>query len=163
MPQTDITYTLKVREIALSHNPYELRISGPTTGAPLIPYTFKISAKDDGDDIKYGIDWDDDDIIDEWLPNDGTFVPSGTELSTQKSWAIPGTYTFKVRAYDTCGGRSDWKYHTIVISNLPDLIASPPTPNTAFEGIPQSYSSIITNQGPTTTGAGFWNHFEFSM
>lgn len=167
MPQTDISYNLQVISVALSHIPYDLRITGPTTGAPSTPYEFKIQAKDDVDAIKYGIDWDNDDIVDEWLPGDGTFVdpkvgPLFGEQSTTKSWAVPGTYTFKVRAYDTCGAHSDWKFHTIVISNLPDLIASPPTPNTAFLGVPQSYSSTITNQGATTTGTDFWNHFEFS-
>lgn len=49
------------------------------------------------------------------------------------------------------------------LSNEPDLVASVPYPTSATSGVPQDYSSTITNQGTAPTGASFTNLFQVSL
>ena len=88
---------------------------GPSTGIIESSYEFSTNTIDpDSDTVKYGWDWDGDDIVDEWT----SFYSSGTVMSTSHSWTFSGTYNIKVKAEDSNGAKSDFSSgNTIVISN----------------------------------------------
>jgi predicted GH43/DUF377 family glycosyl hydrolase len=81
------------------------RPSGPTSGKIGEKYTYTTSAVDqDGDKIKYGWDWDGDQIVDEWTK----LYDSGATIETTHSWDEKGTYEIRVKAMDEHGSESDW-------------------------------------------------------
>lgn len=99
-------------------------ITGPTTGQINTTYAFNLTATDpDNDTIRYGIDWDNNSSVDEWVPGSGQ-VPSGTELSTNHSWSSVGSYTFKALTQDSNGSNSGWTNHTITINPAPAATAN---------------------------------------
>ncbi|HWO07129.1 MAG TPA: hypothetical protein VNM40_00940, partial [Candidatus Paceibacterota bacterium] len=60
------------------------------------PHTISMTSTDpDGDDIKYGIDWNADGSIDELVPPTG-FVPSGTSQQASRTYATTGEKTVRV-------------------------------------------------------------------
>lgn len=86
------------------------------------------------DQIRYGIDWNNDSTVDEWVPTNvpsAQYVTSGTIGATTTSWSTAGDYTFQVLAEDDRGGRStlfDWASHTVTITDnslLPSVSLSP--------------------------------------
>ena len=80
-------------------------LTGPSVGSPSTNYPYDTQAADpDGDNIRYGIDWDNNNTVDEWT----AYVPSNTALSTNHSWALAGSYTFKALAQDSNGASSGW-------------------------------------------------------
>jgi len=106
--------------------PYTPSISGTALGEINTDYTYNFEAIDpDIDQIRYGIDWNNDKVIDlndgdEWLPASG-YIPSYTTLSTTTSWGAVGGYVLNVVAEDTLGWQSEWKTLSITIrdGNLP--------------------------------------------
>jgi len=73
-------------------------IDGPDMGFPGTEYIYVLNAVDpDNDDIRYHIDWGDDnsEISD--------FNPSGTDVIVKHTWSSKGTYTIKVKAEDVNG------------------------------------------------------------
>ncbi len=65
------------------------------------------STDPDGDQLRYGIDWNSDGSIDQWVPAPG-YAPSGTSQSASRSYAIAGSKTVKVLAQDKNGNSSSW-------------------------------------------------------
>lgn len=97
--------------------PQNITVNGPTSGNPNTSYSFNLTATDpEGDTLRYGIDWNNDGAIDQWVPGSG-YVASGTTQTASYTWTTPGTYTFQVLAQDSKGGQSGWVSHTIVIAN----------------------------------------------
>lgn len=83
--------------------------------------TFTLSASDpDGDNIHYGMDWDNNASVDEWKPSQSTYVASGVSQTFSHTWNSVGTYTVKGLAEDTGGNRSGWaQCQVTVIDNGP--------------------------------------------
>ncbi len=115
-------------------------------------FTFT-STDPDGDRIKYGIDWDAYDGIDEvhrWLPSScldplECFVDSGAAQSVTKRFS--GDYaTFKVKALDSTGLESGWAQHTVQV-DLP-LTADAGPDYTTFVNTPLQLQG--TASGGTT-------------
>jgi len=108
----------------LNHPPNKPSISGPSSGYTGISYKFSASSIDsDGDNIKYGWDWNGDGIVDEW----SGFYTSGTAATKSHSWISTGNYYIKVKAQDENGAESSWsdaKMITITQYNPPP----PPQP-----------------------------------
>jgi rhodanese-related sulfurtransferase len=94
--------------------------SGPSTGITEYLYQFSTSAADPDDDtVKYGWDWDGDDIVNDWT----NYYPSATSVNITHSWTVAGTYTVKVIAEDNVGDQSDFSSAltlTIVVNIPPD-------------------------------------------
>ena len=91
-------------------------IIGPTTGDTGTSYTFNFTATHpEGTTLRYGVDWDNDSSVDEWLPSSG-FVASGVSESQSRSWPSTGSYIFQALAQDSNGVNSGWANHTITIS-----------------------------------------------
>jgi len=73
-------------------------ISGETTGTVGTEYEYTfVSTDPNGDDVKYHIDWGDDNS------ETTTFNPSGTDVKVKHTWSDEGTYIIKATAEDTDG------------------------------------------------------------
>jgi hypothetical protein len=78
-----------------NHAPIDLYIIGPTEGFTNIKYTYYIySSDEDGDKIKYTIEWGDGN------KSESIFFPSGKEIQTTKTWSEEGNYTIVLTADD---------------------------------------------------------------
>lgn len=127
---------------ALNHVPNTPSLSGTTTGWHNTEYSYTISATDDdGDDLKYYIDW-----------GDGTntgwmgWYSSGESVTKQHTWDEPGNYNVKGKAKDEFGEESDEVTLSIYMGNR-----APNKPNTPSgeidgnHGIEYSYTSSTTD------------------
>ncbi len=95
-------------------------ISGPSVGFPNTSYTFTVTGTDPiGSQVRYGIDWDMNDIADLWLPSGATYLNSGTPESTSRLWTTIGLKTFQALTQNFQGFNSAWTQKTINISNSP--------------------------------------------
>ena len=59
----------------------------------------------EGNDIKYGWDWNGDEIVDEWTED---FYSAGEEIKTFHIWEQEGTFQVSVLAEDEHGAQSEW-------------------------------------------------------
>ena len=136
-----------VLTVVMSNDPpYEPNTpSGPTVGMTWAAYSYSANTTDpDGDDVKYGWDWDGDDIVDEWTTN---FYPSGTIVNRSHAWNTSGIYNVKVKAEDIHGAQSGFssakKVAIVAIDNDPPNKPDMPSgPTFCKVGISHSYSSL---------------------
>ena len=91
--------------------------TGPTEGLSWRLYSYQTSSMDpEGDLLRYGWDWNGDDIVDEWTK----YHPSATPINTTHSYNNAGTYHIKVKAEDEYGSQSSFSSPlTVNISNNP--------------------------------------------
>jgi hypothetical protein len=76
--------------------------------------SFTLSASDpNGDQIHYGMDWDNTSTVDEWKPSATTYVASGVSQTFQHTWNSAGAYTIQGLAEDTGGNKSGWAECTV--------------------------------------------------
>jgi len=175
------TYTLQVPAQTISYNftastsidnriPTTPVITGPVQGSTDQSYTFSVRSTDpDLDQIKYGLDLNNDRSVDLWIPATG-YVDQDVSQTFQKEWSFTGSYTFKALAQDINGGVSSWATHTITITDpvvalKPDLIASVPVTNATLKPGSILFTSTITNQGSAVAKAvqyGIKNIFQVS-
>lgn len=75
----------------------------------------------DGDSLRYGIDWDNDDEVDQFVPASG-YVPSGTTQTASRTFVIAEEKTIQVLAQDNNGNSSGWEQFTFDCADpaLPD-------------------------------------------
>ena len=74
------------------------------------------------DDVRYGIDWDNDSVVDEWLPESPDYLSSGVQVSTTHSWDSEGPKTFQALTKNDGDVTSlGWTQHviTIDVNDLP--------------------------------------------
>ena len=92
---------------------------GPSTGQIGKDLLFSVNTIDpDDDDIRYGWDWNGDDVVDEW----SDYMSSGSTDTRPHSWMANGTYHIKVLAEDTFEMQSEWSLPlTIEIIKKSDL------------------------------------------
>jgi len=119
---------------------------GPTTGDVDTPYTYSTSATDpNGDQVKYGWDWNGDDTVDDWT----NLHISGTVVSTSHTWGTPGTYNVKAKAKDEHGAMSGWSEPIIVTiereENHPPEAPSITGPTSGKAGTEYSYNVTSTD------------------
>lgn len=114
VPKGTITFNITVAE-GSNRPPYPPVIAGPTSGQVSMPYQFSFTGSDDdGDQVKYGIDWNNDGTEDAWAPGSG-FVNSGTAANSSYTWGDTDTYTFQAFTEDSKGARSGWTQYQITI------------------------------------------------
>jgi len=133
----------------LSNPPYTPHIPyGPIVGLTWTPYSYSTNTTDpDGDDIRYGWDWNGDNNVDEWTEE---FYPSGATANISYSWNTSGTYNVKVKAEDISGAQSDFssakKVIIVAVDNEPPEKPDAPTGKTFCKvGISYSYSALTTD------------------
>ncbi len=141
VPQRTIAFT---GTAAVTNQPPAVpSISGPTTGVTSSSYNFTFTGTDpNNDQIRYGVDWDNNGTVNQWVPSSG-YVVSGQSQITSRSWGSVGTYTFRVLAQDSNGSNSGWRNHTITIGN--------PTPQCA-DGIDNDGDGQIDLVDPGCSG-----------
>lgn len=94
------------------------------------PHTVTFSSTDEnGDNLRYGIDWNSDESIDQWVPPTG-YVPSGTAQTASRTYATAGTKTVQVLAQDEGGLTSPWATTSFSCAENPT-----PTPTDATAGL----------------------------
>ena len=87
----------------------DVSITGSAACTIGTPHSISVSATDsDGDQIKYGIDWDANGTVDQFVPSSG-YVPSGSSQSAARTYTTAGNKTVKVVAIDTSGLMSGWQ------------------------------------------------------
>lgn len=95
--------------------------SGLTTVRTGVSYVYNTSTTDpDIDSVKYGWDWDGDNIVDEWTD----LNKSGITVNLYHLWNNPGTYNVSVKAEDLVGDQSEFSLVltvTVVVNNPPDM------------------------------------------
>ena len=105
-------------------------ISGPTTGNPNTSYNYSFTSTDpQNNKVTYGVDWDDNGTVDDWLPGSSSYVNSGTSQSASNSWSTIGTKTFQALAKDEPGDSSNWQGYTVTISDVPQTCDDPTANN----------------------------------
>lgn len=107
---------IKTTPSDVNNPPNPPTVTGPDQGNADTGYTFSFRATDpDGDSIRYAIDWNNDGVVNQYVPGSG-YVSSGTSKSAQKDWSSLGAKRFSVRTQDSFGRNSSWVEHMIVIS-----------------------------------------------
>jgi hypothetical protein len=87
----------------LSNPPDSPKIVGPNTGKPDKEYDYTFNSVDpNGDDVKYLIDWGDNNI------EETDYQSSGSDVLLKHSWDEEGNYTIKAKAIDIFGSESSW-------------------------------------------------------
>jgi hypothetical protein len=77
--------------------------------------SFTLLATDpDGDTLRYGVDWDNNGSINQWVPSIG-YVTSGVGQMLNHTWTTNGAHTFKVLAQDSKGSNSGWRVQSVNI------------------------------------------------
>ena len=122
VPEQQINFSFTVTG-STNQSPDAPAITGPTSGTPNSAHSFNFQAADpDGDQVRYGIDWDENGSIDQWAPATG-YVNSNTSQSRNRTWNTEGSYTFQARTLDSNGAMSGWTKHTINIATPPTAVA----------------------------------------
>jgi len=101
------TWSFTTESEPINNNPPEIPNTplGQSSGKKGKEHNFYTSTTDpDGDKIRYGWDWDDDDVVDKWTE----YFDSGSTCTTTHSWSSTGEYKIKVKAEDINGDQSDW-------------------------------------------------------
>lgn len=124
--------------------------NGPTNGYIQVPYSFSTRSTDDNnDDIRYGWDWNNDDVVDEWT----TYYTSGETIQRNHMWNEPGTYQLKVVAEDEHGDKSDYSLVTLISisDNLAPAIPERPVgPENGKAGTSYTYQTQSTDPNSDT-------------
>jgi len=118
--------------------------TGPTILSLDTPGTFSTSSSDpEGENIKYGWDWDGDDEVDEWTG----FYSSGLTVITDHSWSQPGTYIIRVKAQDSNGGQSSFSSSLTVnvVENEPPNTPELTGPDSGKTGTSYTYTAMSTD------------------
>lgn len=112
---TSETYIEKRATVLPNSAPTTPTLGGPATGVTNLNYTFTAQSTDpDGDQIRYGFDWNSDGTVDTWAG----YVNSGIQGSASQQWPTNGLKTFQVLAQDTpTGANSGWATRSITISS----------------------------------------------
>ncbi len=120
-------------------------ITGPTTGNTNTNHQFSFTATDpDNDTLRYGVDWDNNGTVDEWLPGTG-YVGSAIGRSQTRSWGSAGTYTFQALTQDSQGNSSGWSSYSITVS----------APSAGDCVIPGSQDDQIIDECAMSTSGGY--------
>ena len=81
-------------------------------------FSFKVTDSNN-DDIRLGLDWDEDQIVDDWT----VYHSSGSTVEISHTWENEGEFNISVIAEDSYGGESNWSTFSI---NIRDVNCLPP-------------------------------------
>lgn len=97
--------------------------SSPQAG---VSYTYGFTSDDPNNDkLYYEVDWDNNGIANERIPAGASLLlDDNTEGRTTKATSTPGVFRFAARAIDQHGAPSNWRTHTVPMSD--------PTPSLVF-------------------------------
>ncbi len=115
VPRQTVPYTINVTE-AEGNPPGSPTVNAAGAGRCVVgePYTIRMNATDpEGDQIRYGVDWDADGSIDVYVPGSG-YVESGIEQSATRVFSESGSHTVRVFAQDEDGFTSAYTSFSFV-------------------------------------------------
>ena len=104
-------------KISIPNNPPSIPIiNGGTSGTINIEYKYTALSTDNDtrDLIRYGWDWDNDNVVDEWTD----FYPSGETSIINHTFSEAGFYRVKVQAEDNNSGISGWTDRLLVFIDV---------------------------------------------
>lgn len=106
--------------VSVGNPPLDPSVNAPSSGNVGVSYAFgAVSHDPDGDSIRYGFDWNNDGVVDKWVPASG-YAQSDSEQVTSHSWnsnSVSGLRSlqspsvirpYKVIAQDSNGLTSGW-------------------------------------------------------
>ena len=120
---------------------------GPIEGLSWHDYYYETSTTDpDGDQVRYGWDWNGDDIVDEWTG----LYPSGVSVNISHSWDAAGTYYIQVKAMDNLSAQSVFSESLRVVivdvdNDPPDKPARPVGPSLGRVGVSYSFGTVTAD------------------
>lgn len=79
-------------------------------------YTLRSVDSDAAATLRYGLDWDRNGVIDQWVPSTG-YVLQGTARTVAHVWTTAGTHTFQALAEDNAGRRSGWTWFSVMCTD----------------------------------------------
>jgi rhodanese-related sulfurtransferase len=110
-----------------------------------------ISNDTDDDPIKYGWDWNGDDIVDEWTE----YFSSNNRINISQIWNSEGIYEIKVLVEDIVGEQSDFSLNLeINVENLPPEIPNIEGPTSGKKG--KIYQYNISTNDPNNDKVYYW-------
>ena len=147
-------WVIKTTENGILNNPPNTpsQMSGPSSGKTGQSLQYSSTAIDpDGDTIKYGLDFNNDEIVDHWSSN---YYPSGVPYTISITFFSAGTYSLRFKAQDEHGVESGWSTPTFVtitenVSNHPPNTPNTPSGPTTGE-IGTSYSYFTSSTDPNS-------------
>jgi len=101
--------------------------NGVTSGYTYHTYEYKTVASDpDNDQIKYGFDWNEDNVVDEW----SEYIDSNVFCTCSHRWIKNGVYNVQVKSCDINGIESNWfsEKTTVTINTDPNNPNPPKNP-----------------------------------
>ncbi len=132
--------------------------SGPSAGYVGIDYIFSTSSTEpNGDNVKYGWDWDNDDVVDEWTD----FYGSGQTATISHSWDSVDSHTFKVKAKDIFGDESSFSSPKTINILIGEPPLKPSTPSGDSEGMHSKSYSYTTSTTDPNDGDQIFYKFEW--
>ncbi len=115
-----------------------------------------VATDPNNDTIRYGIDWNRNGTVDQWVPGAG-YVPSGTVRSAPRTFPAPaGAKIFQALTQDSKGALSAWRSYTITLTSPAAATVSltaNPTTVTVGNTTDLTWSSTNAVNGCTATGA----------
>ncbi|MBI5332023.1 MAG: S8 family serine peptidase [Candidatus Aenigmarchaeota archaeon] len=119
-----------------------MQATGPSTGSINMQYTYTTSSTDpELNLIRYGWDWNNDWIVDEWTG----YYTSGSLASASHNWTIASANNIRVIAQDSTGQNSSWSAPLSVIiygpNNAPNTPGAPIGPLSGYIGTWYTYTS----------------------
>jgi len=119
--------------------------NGPSNGFVGISYSYSTSATEpNGDNIRYGWDWDGDDTVDDWTG----YHSSGSTVNADHSFPSVGNYGIKVKAEDEFGQQSGFspvKSVSISVGDAPNVPSAPSGETDGIHKTTYSYSASTTD------------------
>ncbi|MDO8514299.1 MAG: hypothetical protein Q7S50_02025 [bacterium] len=117
--------------------PYPITVTDTTGSTPSAPtvsgsgqctigtsHTITFYSTDsDGDQVRYGVDWDADGTVDQFVPSSG-YVASGVAQSASRTYTTAGGKTIKVIAFDKPGFSSGWTTFRFTCSGTQNLCSN---------------------------------------
>jgi hypothetical protein len=112
--------------------------------------------------IRYGVDWNNDGVVDEWVPASG-YVNSGTAQTDSHTWLTAGSHAFQVLTQNSTGSSSGWTASSISCTDpLANLTATTGSAASINAGQTAAMNGTITNSGLGATGSSFNNLFQIT-
>ena len=127
------------------------------TGLSIIFYA--VATDPDGDRIRYGLDWNNDGIVDEWT----LFYNSGTTASVTHVWNSEGTYYVKAVAEDEYGLQGEWSEARAIIITQYSPPNQPPTVEITSPSNGSTVSGIVEIQGISNDPDGIVERVEVKI
>jgi len=130
---------------------------GPTTVTEGTWNTYTFSTTDiDGDNIRYGLDFNNDGLVDHWTTN---YYSSGAPCLINIKFTGTGTFYLRVKAEDVHGAQSGFSPALIITvtgaNNPPNKPTTPSGPATGRIGTAYTYSTSTTDPDSDTIRYGW--------